>query len=732
MKRLLAALIFISLFFQIFSPHALAQTATPSAQPANIPPGRVNSDVPNNYGTHTQMVLIEIMAALTCQIAGIDPVNPNGKCLGVDPNTGKIGFVENGGGAITVAQNLIVGTFNFPTSSTHYVQYLASDFGISKNTYAQENTGEGFEKIEPLISVWLPFRNLVYILFVIAFMLIGFGIVFRFKIDPKTVMTIQNSIPKIIITLVLVTFSFAIAGFLIDVMYLLMYILYELFASIEGTRLGDLSPGNVQSSTPFGALGAYGGIDGLSFHAASSVGDIIDPIVKELLAKLIPGSSGGAWYNPMTYANRAVSWAGGEIVGALATGITLLIFFIALLSALFRLWFVLLRSYLFIIIDIVVAPIWIVGSLIPGSPLSAGTWFKHIFKYLAVFPVTFFMFLLGATLVQIFDVNGTTTFTAPLIGASIDPKHLGALLGLALLLMTPEVINMIQDVINAPVNKYQAAIGKAVGTGTSVSSAPVKRAKDVLFKKDADGTPVGPGAIAGKYLWKGTKSKVGAGKAWVGNKIPDKLKPSASNLPDGFRRKIRPLGWIRDRQLEEDANYRRYNPNAFRRGSFERADKDAEVARKQLSAQNATLLQQVGNNINIDISPNYTNEETAPIAEELSKDPARAGKTEAENWHDAQQQILHGQLQQIQMIQSKLNSGQVVTDVDKELFKGLASNIANDPNFQMLFVKEKNNPANPNRNNNDEVRKIALRQYQQLYPIFARRYALYEKVKERE
>lgn len=732
MKRLLAVLIFSSLFFQIFAPLSLAQTATPSAQPI-IPPGRVNSDVPNDYGMHTQMVVIEVMAAITCQIAGIDPVNPNGKCLGVDPNTGKIGFVENGGGAIGVAKNMIAGTFNLPVSSTQYVRYLASDFGISKNTYAQEeNTGEGFEKIEPLMSVWIPFRNLVYILFVIAFMLIGFGIVFRFKIDPKTVMTIQNSIPKIIITLVLVTFSFAISGFMIDIMYLFIYILFELFASVQGVRLGDLSPGNIQASTPFGALGAYGGIHGLSFHAASSVGDIINPIVKNLIDSIVPGGGGGGFFGTISRGvSGAVGWAMGPILGGIATGITLLIFFIATLSALFRLWFVLLKSYLFIIIDIIIAPVWIVGSLIPGSPLTAGSWFRHILKYISVFPVTFFMFLLGAVLVQIFNVNGNTTFTPPLIGSSVDPQHLGALLGLALLLMTPEVINMIQSVIKAPENKFQASIGKAVGVGTAVSSTPVKKTREALFKKDADGTPIGPGAIAAKYLKLGAQSKAKTAISTVGKPLTGSVGAVQSKLPEGFRRRVRPLGWLREKQIENADRYRERTGKQLE-GAIERQrQEDARVARNLTNTNNQALIQQAGNNINIDVnvpltseeSQNITDEQIEPIFQRMKASGLRNHQSDDEIRNDARQELLHGQIQQITDIQQKINTQQPLTDADRALFVGLAQNIAEDRRFQELYARERTNPANA-RMTNDEVRRIALDHYHNLFPILSRRYAL--------
>src|SRR3990167_9952252 len=96
-----------------------------------------NSDVPKNLHSFAQIVLLESMSAMACQLSGYDPLSPNHKCLGVDPQTGKIGFVEDGGGMIGVMGMLIDATFVPPASSTQYIAYLKNNFGITKSAYAQ-------------------------------------------------------------------------------------------------------------------------------------------------------------------------------------------------------------------------------------------------------------------------------------------------------------------------------------------------------------------------------------------------------------------------------------------------------------------------------------------------------------------------------------------------------------------------------------------------------------------
>ena len=62
-------------------------------------------------------------------------------------------------------------------------------------------------------------------------------IMFRSKVGQAAI-TVQQAIPSILIALLAVTFSYAIAGFLIDLMYLMMYMLAGLFA-------GDISGNDI-------------------------------------------------------------------------------------------------------------------------------------------------------------------------------------------------------------------------------------------------------------------------------------------------------------------------------------------------------------------------------------------------------------------------------------------------------------------------------------------------------
>ena len=491
--------LFLISYFLFLRPSAFAQT----------PPANTNPNVPNNLHNWTQNVMLEVTSSLTCLIAGVDPVNPSQECLGIDQKTHKIGFVQNGGGAIGAMGGLIAMTFTPPAHTSDFVKYLGSNFGIAKGAYA--DTGIGFTQLSPLLPIWTAFRNITYLLFVLVFVVIGFAIMFRVHIDPRTVMTIENQIPKIIVALVLVTFSFAIAGFLIDLMYVFMYLAHGIFSQIPGvTGLEGFNPtvlqgknaieiGNALSPTDKGVFG-QGGFLGISMTITSSVIGVIFNFFG------LNGDLGGAFnLNPANIFIHGVSVAAG--VKGLIDGLSittptilgtsipinfpagpglavsyaagaevffrnvlpnLLIFLVvslAMLFALFRLWFTLIQAYVFILIDIIFAPFWIITGLIPGVNISFTAWLRSFASDLIVFPATLVMFLLGKVLIDAFGkAQPGSFFVPPFIGNPGSPNLMGSLIGFGIILMTPSVVNMMKALLKAP--KFDiSAIGQAIGVG---------------------------------------------------------------------------------------------------------------------------------------------------------------------------------------------------------------------------------------------------------------------------
>jgi len=518
------SLFLLSTFYFLSSPliaHAVSQIA--SAQSA-VTTSSTDSSVPSSLHNWTQTVMIEVMSSLTCQIAGIDPINPKQSCLGADQKSGKIGFLPSAqkGGAIGFMGTMITALYTPPLHTADYFQNLAQNFGITKKTYAA--TGTGFDSLSPLMNIWTAFRNIVYLILVIIFVIIGLAIMLRVKIDPRTVMTIQNQIPKIIVGILAVTFSFAIAGFLIDMMWILIYLIYGVIsgANLPNVDVSNLNPAIIQGKNAISAAGGIGHVSGIasnvSFGLGSAVKDafgvegcsniatcmnslfnplnfIVRPFTPsaigfnpfELIFDLVSGAAGGIIYWNIAHVppgatpvvadiiNTIKNIAGIPVAIATYAGtqfllreglpwiISYLIIFVALLTALFRLWFMLLMSYVYILLDIVFAPFWIIGGIIPGSPISISGWLKDIGANLLAFPATIAMFLLGKVFTDAFANSNANVFIPPLIGNSGDPKIIGSLIGLGILLITPNTVNLLKQMLKAP--KTDMGIGKAFAPG---------------------------------------------------------------------------------------------------------------------------------------------------------------------------------------------------------------------------------------------------------------------------
>lgn len=439
------------------------------------------------------------MSSLTCQIAGVDPINPKQPCLGTDSKSGKIGFLPSpqNGGAIGFMGTMISTLYTPPLHTADYFQNLASNFGITKKTYAQ-TTGTGFQSLTPLIGIWSAFRNIVYLLLVIVFVVIGLAIMLRMKIDPRTVMTIQNQIPKIIIGILMVTFSYAIGGFLIDMMYVSIHVAGNAIVTSDPKIHKKLPTQLSKETNPFGAVGKTGAGGGNTFFGlwdiiqppSSALGEAIirtfDPVINLFTGRYFTDLFVNLFTDSTSLVGKIISWAinstGHTIsailhwtLGTIFTILAFVIISIALLIALFRLWFSLVFAYVNILLGIVLAPFWIIGGLFPGSPINFSSWIRNLIANLAAFPTVIAMFLLGKVFTDAFGVgDGASYFLPPLIGDRTSTQAIGSIIGLGIILMTPNVVNMLKAALKAP--KTDTGIGKAIGGAVGI---PISTGKNI-------------------------------------------------------------------------------------------------------------------------------------------------------------------------------------------------------------------------------------------------------------
>lgn len=334
------------------------------------------------------------------------------------------------GGAIGAVAGLITSLYNNPPASgIEYFADLGKNFGFTKPVYAQ---GVGFAGFSRILPLWKASRNLAYVLFIIAFLYIGLAIMFRVKISPQAVATIQNMLPKLVIGLILVTFSYAIVGLLIDLIYLMIYVgilaigqTDWIDVAAEQAKYASLSFGEGLGIV-FGALFFKGGI-GL---IAAALGGIVGAIALPGLALL--GALGGA-------------------------GLVTLIVGVISLYCIFKLFIALLGCYISIIISIIAGPLQIMTGVIPGNQGGFGNWFKNLMANILVFPAVALALLIGWLLTG----SHGPTWSPPVISAS--GGLLNSFLGLGILLLLPKIPDMIKNAFKMKPAGYGQAIGEVTG-----------------------------------------------------------------------------------------------------------------------------------------------------------------------------------------------------------------------------------------------------------------------------
>jgi len=249
-----------------------------------------------------------------------------------------------------------------PISGIGYVRHLISKFSLVTTVHAQ-TTGFGFDILSSISSLWTVTRNAAFFLFIIVTVVFAFMIMFRIKLSPQVIISVQSALPKIIVALILVTFSFAIAGLMVDLMYIIMGVISTLLTPL----LGD-SPGFIFSFM-------NGTLPLLKDSGIMLIIYFIIYIITYLIAVIV----------------ALVAAVSGLQASSVIFTLLLLIFSVILLLIL--VWYVIKTIYVLfknlaqVYGLIIIAPLQITGGIL-FPQMGFGTWFKKLFSKLMVFPLT--------------------------------------------------------------------------------------------------------------------------------------------------------------------------------------------------------------------------------------------------------------------------------------------------------------------------------------------------------
>ncbi len=369
------------------------------------------------------------------------------------PEGTQSGKIKQEIGALQFTTNLIGAVYaNPPASGVYYAYDVLHRLGAAP-AYAQ---GVGFTGLQPILPIWKAFRNVTYVLFTLIFVGIGLAIMFRVKISPQAVITIENALPKIIGALILVTFSYAIAGFLIDLMYVLIALgitvlktggIEPVLFQLGPVKLGEVTPTRVINSGFFALLPMFFSVTNAGngiFVLATALGGVVGTVIGTLI--------GGQFLI-------------GAAIGLLAgPALIMLIWTVIALFLLFKLLFGLTKAYIKIIFAVIIGPLQIMMGAIPGFQAGGfGTWIKGIFAEILIFPAVVVVSMIGVFILQ--SANLESMWAAPLLDVtgSRSAFFIKTIIGMGFLLILAQIPDIIRNAMGIKDPGFGTAIGEAFG-----------------------------------------------------------------------------------------------------------------------------------------------------------------------------------------------------------------------------------------------------------------------------
>lgn len=281
---------------------------------------------------------------------------------------GLLGTVENGNMAL-------LNNFNGVNLSS----YLASEWvpGYDKSTsiYA---ASDGYSYLDEtnVDVLWDRIRLISYIFFVVILIVAGFMIMFRHKIGGQLAVSVFNTLPNIIIALILVTFSFAIVGLLLNIGVMLINVI----ASVLGTSADTA----IQVQHPFSLFTSIfsGELKSLGFKFA---GSLLVALILGIIAATVTGPTG-----LVTAATAGTVFA--LLIALVIAGVVI--------WASIRVYITLLTAYLGLILNTIMAPVYLTFSAFPGQGYLVQDWLNRIITGVLTFPVVYFFLNLGFYLLK--------------------------------------------------------------------------------------------------------------------------------------------------------------------------------------------------------------------------------------------------------------------------------------------------------------------------------------------
>jgi hypothetical protein len=359
-----------------------------------------------------------------------------------------------------------------PLSGVGYIREAASKFNLVSEVKAQ---GFGFEAASSMRILWIAVRNVTYFFLILLIIAMSFMIMFRFKISPQTVITVQSALPRVIVALLLITFSYALAGFMIDLLYVVIGITSAVLSQSGLFVYGPIQlPGGPGPGSNVSWSDMYRNLAGVGFGQG-----IFGVMFFYFSAFMIT-----AFY---ALASNVLGFI-GTLAGLsqILMLIIVVVVAIALIIILLKILWMLTKAFVSVLLLTATGPIFIVVG-------GFGGWLRSLASNLAVFAavgpmLAIAMLFLASALPNFWflddflasnipfnpspNVLGNSSWIPPFLpgGGDLDITWLFA--SFAIVTLIPNVANIIKSMIQGRPFGYGTAIGAALGAGVGVAAYP--------------------------------------------------------------------------------------------------------------------------------------------------------------------------------------------------------------------------------------------------------------------
>ena len=426
-----------------------------------------------NSGCWGQRLGLTILNIFTC---GINPLGPSkpGAGDGLCWNDQKVGAMLQKQSLVGIINTQTIAMFTDPPADfAYWVDDTSRVLGFRPK--AANAQGVGFSGLSALLPIWKGFRNIAYAILALVMIIIGFMVMLRKQIDPKTVVTVQNAIPRIVVSLLLITFSYAIVGLVIDAMYLLIVIAVGVFKSTN--LLPDVSGlanfmGYKTQEQLYGQGGMianlwnlFGPVSNLGAGALSSTNNLayqilgLDPqggtivsTVVSIIGLFIAGTVA-----PVVGLPIAIGFAIPPLLGLLIS--------IALLLLAIRLFIFFFTAYIQIVLALIFAPFQLVLDAVPGTD-AFSSWFNNLIGNALAFPVGAVIFMISGVFAKIANDSSAVLWSPPYATLfSSSTRSIASLMSIAILFSIPSIGDQVKEALKAK-PFVSAGMGSIVGPFT--------------------------------------------------------------------------------------------------------------------------------------------------------------------------------------------------------------------------------------------------------------------------